>query len=1044
MGGRRVDCRSKKALALFVYLAQRGAPIPRLQLARLFWGTSDDGAARTSLRTALQRLPAELAGALDSGREHLALRAPVALDTARFEALAGEDDVARLAEAAQIYRGAFWADESLDATPELDDWIARERARYRQLSQRVFEGLIARYRESARLDAARAGADREAAFAAARQWLALDPAAEDGHRWLMQLHIDEGRRDAALVQYESCRRELAVAHGRAPGAATRSLYDALVAGPLDSPQAAAGARSEPGHVPQVVAVEVASTSFVGRIDELAALQALFENAACRLVTLQGMGGVGKSRLAHVALQQLAARFEVEAVWVALHELHSADDIVSALALALGLDIGRLPAPLDALVAALKARPSIIVLDNFEHLVGAPAAVDLVVTLLQRLGALRLLVTSREVLGLQEEWVYEVPGLGLPPEDAEAPATASAATELFVERARQAYFGFSAPAEWPHVVRICRLVGGLPLAIELVAAWVRTVPCGDLAQSIEGDLGGLVRRHRNRPLRHRDIEAVIAGSWQRLERDQQRAFAMLAVFAGSFSQQGAQLVAETSLRVLSALVDKSLLLRRSDGRLALHPLIGRFARARLARQASAARGAEHRFAACFGDLLLRERARIDGPEEFEARAALLVELPNLFAARPFWERGDGPGIEVLAEPLLATLMRYSRYPRVTEIAGQLLLATRLPATHAGILIQRGRAHAAIGNGDAALADFGEARRIATTLRSPTLLLPALTYGVAAALPRDDFAQARALLAAIDPLLAEDDVSPLALLARYYRAAAAYLEGNLVGAVAELRSLRETARGRAAPSFVASVQDMLVGALVLRDETEGLEEMALDSLAIHERAGSTGFQARSLNVLANVLLAEPSGARAEEAARHAARSLALIERTGATQTASAIADTLGSALWKTGRLDEAAAAYDKAISFASGSPVMAGEARKHLTTLCLARGDLAGARQQALLLVDTALAHDITVVRLEAALAVAAFASATASDESIRLAREWLRRLLDDSGDHTRKLHEAQSMLAALPPAEPEGKAAPMSSQQWLHAMRTWLLGENADK
>ena len=245
-----VACPSKKALGLFLYLAQVGGRPSRRELARLFWG-ADEEAARTSLRTALQRLPAALAQLLVVDRESIGLRPEVLsgieLDTLRFAALARADDVASLTEASQLYGGDLLKNLELDAAPEFDDWLHRERTRYRQLAQSVFDRLIVRHRERAQRDTAHASSAREAAFATARRWVELEPAAESAHRWLMQLFFESGQRDAALAQFEVCQRELAIALGRSPDTQTRTLFEAIAAGGVGGVGDVGGQAGPPTH-----------------------------------------------------------------------------------------------------------------------------------------------------------------------------------------------------------------------------------------------------------------------------------------------------------------------------------------------------------------------------------------------------------------------------------------------------------------------------------------------------------------------------------------------------------------------------------------------------------------------------------------------------------------------------------------------------------------------------------------------------------------------------------------------------------------------------
>jgi len=183
--GGPVACASRKSLGLFCYLALSGARHSRRELAKLFWGGANPEAARASLRTALLRLPAPLAEGLVVDRDSIVAGPAIDLDASRFAALASSDETADLSKAALLYGGELLKGLDIDATVEFDDWLMRERARWRQAAQSVFDRLIERHRERARQDSAHAAAARDAALAVARRWQELEPAAEPAHRWLI-------------------------------------------------------------------------------------------------------------------------------------------------------------------------------------------------------------------------------------------------------------------------------------------------------------------------------------------------------------------------------------------------------------------------------------------------------------------------------------------------------------------------------------------------------------------------------------------------------------------------------------------------------------------------------------------------------------------------------------------------------------------------------------------------------------------------------------------------------------------------------------------
>ncbi len=1019
---RPVVCPSKKALGLFLYLAQAGSQRPRRELARLFWG-GDEAAARTSLRTALQRLPEALLRSLAVDRESIGLHpdigAGLELDTVRFAALTKADDVPSLTEASQLYGGDLLKDLELDAAPEFDDWLHRERLRFRQMAQSVFDRLISRHRERAQLGTAQASVEREAALAAARRWTMLEPAAESAHRWLMRLFFEAGQRDAALTQFEVCQRELAVALGRGPDEQTRALHDAIAAGGAPDSRSGADSAARPARPdPTLQAPEIAATSFVGRVDELASLDQLLGDPGCRLLTLHALGGMGKSRLAFALARQMAARFALGATWVALEAVQSADHLADAVARALGVELGARADPGKALCAALRTQERLLVLDNFEHLIGG-AAVELVLAVLHAAPQVRLLVTSREVLGIQEEWIYEVPGLAYAPTGQPSAPGELAAVELFTQRARQAYLGFSPQAERPHVMRICQLVEGLPLALELAAAWVRTIPCGDLAQAIENEMVAVASRHRNRPARHHSLDAVVRTSWSLLAREQQHALAPLSMFVGGFTQEAAHAVADASLRVVSTLVDKALVNRRADGRLSLHPLVRQFLQAQLAARADATRQTTRRFIAHFAAQLGRLRAQLDGPAELDAEAVLGLELPNLIAAATMW--GDQPGefLDRVAEPMLRVLVGRGLLRDMVSAADRLLGAASAlaPGTRTLVLAYRGRAHVMLGDAQAGQADFDAAIELGRRHRLAYPLAYALVYVQAAAYTRGDLEAAQRLAAEAEPLIVEVGDPALTMRARHFAAVVLDAAGRPAEAESSFRQALAPAIQVGSPTFLATVQSALAAPVLRQGRLDEGEALLRESLLLFERIGSMHNVARVLNSLALVALWRGGGAEASAAAHDATRAVELFERAGYGFATLQAVDTLGQAMAALGRFDEARRHFERAAE--TGAPVPRAEAWFHLAMLDLAQERVDDAARIAERLLDVAVTQSLDPVKRWTALSSAAIA--LRDDAGSVVAGRWLQALLADPDLDFDLRQRAGGLLGSAPPQAPSGAA-----------------------
>jgi predicted ATPase len=366
---------------------------------------------------------------------------------------------------------------------------------------------------------------------------------------------------------------------------------------------------QPAAVPAIQArrvnLPVHATPLVGRQAELAELGRLLADPACRLLTLTGPGGVGKTRLAIRAAREAAEGFADGVAFVPLAPLTLASFLVPAIAEAIGFSFSGPAQPQTQLRHYLLDKHLLLVLDNVEHLL-ADGAAEQLAALGERAPGVVLLVTSREVVGLQAEWVFEVQGLPIPAELPSADVAAGSAVELFVQRARRALVSFSLEAaDYPAVLRICQLVEGLPLAVELAASWVRVLACDEIAAELAHSLDLLSASARDMPARHRSMRAVFDHSWSLLSVEEQGVLQRLSVFRGGFSREAAEQVAGASIGLLASLVSKSLMQRAPDARYDLHELLRGYIAARLAADPDMGTAAHARHCAFF--LALAEAA-----------------------------------------------------------------------------------------------------------------------------------------------------------------------------------------------------------------------------------------------------------------------------------------------------------------------------------------------------------------------------------------------------------------------------------------------------
>lgn len=385
------------------------------------------------------------------------------------------------------------------------------------------------------------------------------------------------------------------------------------------------------------------TPLIGRASELKELNNLLRDPQCRMLTLVGQGGIGKTRLAIETASQIQGDFADGVYFVPLASVNASRFIVPVIADAIGFVFHGESSvdPKSQLLNYLDEKQILLLADNLEHLLGDPSTVDFFAELLAHAAKIKLLVTSRESLNLQSEWVFAVRGLPIP-EDMDAHGTS---VELFLQRARRAHVGFDATTEdYPAIVRICRLVNGMPLGIELAAAWVRTLSCDEIAREIERGLDFLSTSAKDLPARHRSMRAVFDHSWKLLTEEEQLILCRLSVFQGGFKREAAEQVAGATLSNLSALVTKSLVLRSGNDRYDLHEAIRQYAREQLIKSERLEETSERHFE-FFLALAEESRLKLTGVEQLDWLNRLDENLDNLRAALEWSLRFEGTETDI---------------------------------------------------------------------------------------------------------------------------------------------------------------------------------------------------------------------------------------------------------------------------------------------------------------------------------------------------------------------------------------------------------------
>ena len=635
--------RSAKSRALLAYLAaQPQRDHARTTLATLLWGDLPESAAKTNLRIELSNLHKLLADhpALVIARNSVRFDlTDTAVDVADFQAAVTSfralpvetqrTQIQRLSAAVERYGGEFLYGLPVVDAQEFDEWRVLTQEQLHEQAMGALTLLQQHFAEQA------AWADLATA---ARRQLALVPWQENAHRNLMQALAAQGQRSAALEQYARCVAVLQTELGVEPATATQEMAARLRHhGVVEVTVSQSVARH---NLPQGLKTLVGRNAEIGQIYDLVQQE--------RLVTLLGIGGVGKSRLAQAVAQKALPDF-ADGVWfVSLAQIEATDNapdrIALAMAAAIGFPLTNAQQPLVELAAHLAKKEILFILDNWDQL--TPAAEILCEKLLAT-QAVHILATSRVRLQVDGEIVVPVEGL-----------PAKAAFTLFVERARQLIPTFDGAAQRAAIDHLCAQVAGLPLGIELAASWVEHFTVAEIGHSLTeiviepAQAAGYVNRHQT-------LDALFEYSWRLLSPAQQTILARLSAFRGGFDRAAASAVAGSTLSDLSMLLAHSLVQRVTAGRYDLHPLVQEFAAGKLALTAAPLLFGAH--AAYYLPLL--------ASTESTKYATLQIDFANIRSA---WQRAveaaNGALIEQCVAPFGELITRFGGM-----VDGNMLLA-----------------------------------------------------------------------------------------------------------------------------------------------------------------------------------------------------------------------------------------------------------------------------------------------------------------------------------------------------------------------------------
>ncbi len=650
----------RKAIALLAYLAVNDLDhgvqkYSRESLSALLWPDYEQAKAFSNLRRTIWEVHQVLGeGWLIAERETVSFN-PEAdpstrstgqsgrrfdLDVLHFQGLIAQSNrqsdpqqrIPLLVEATKLYRNHFLTGFSLKDAYAFNEWAYAQAEELRHKLAAVLERLSDDYP---------AIGEAEKAVPYARRLVALDPLNEASHRKLMEVYIQAGQHSAALKQYQTCEQILRKELGLDPQPETRALYKKIRKREAKSvPVETQSNTSEPRHnLPSQL------STFIGREQEIEQVVGLLREH--RLVTLVGAGGIGKTRLSVQVGRKLLNEYPQGVWFIPLDSLSNPSLVAQTIATTFALHETPDRPILDLLTNFLGEKTTLLILDNCEHVL--EACVQSVVTLLTKCPNLRILATSREVLNVTGESVYQMPSLSMPAhnETSLEQLNGYGAVQLFLDRAALALTSFALTNENAQaVIELCRKVDGIPLAIEFAAAQVHMLQVTEILDQLQDSLGFLSTEDRLAASRHQTLQASLDWSWGLLTEAEQKFLRQLAVFAGGWTLESVQEICEgEALGPTRALLKKSLIVADQGSgqaprstRYRFHEFVRQYARQKLITSGEEDE-VRTRHLNYFLNLSKEIESGLDGPQQMEWFSRANDERDNLRAALEYASKTD---------------------------------------------------------------------------------------------------------------------------------------------------------------------------------------------------------------------------------------------------------------------------------------------------------------------------------------------------------------------------------------------------------------------
>ena len=629
-----------KTRALLVYLAVKsGRPHRRSQLAGLLWTEETEERALHNLRQTLSFLRKGLGDNLTAPHFILTDRETIQLNPSadvwvdvfaltqslecayrHYQSQIGRGllNIRCLQRIMVLYPEQFLNQFFLSKCALFEEWVFLQREKYNLQAIKAL-AFLGEYHEKR--------AEYNLALQAVMRIVELSPWDETARTQVIRLLGVEQQWNAAQSQFFALKKYLSEQLDVSPSAEVVSFYDQIRA-------AAAGKLViTPRFPPEKYYLPDTSSSFVGRVTELDEVMELIVSPQIRLITLIGPGGIGKTRFAIEIAHQSVGVLSDGVFFVALYAAQAPDQIVQLIARSIGLVFSDQSDPQKQLLNHLRDKELLLVLDNFEHLLTDPGSTLLLDEILSQSSRTTFLITSRERLNLQQERIYVLDGLNYPQEPRIPVEKINSydALNLFARRAVHLQRDFVLnEINLPSVIRICRVLEGFPLGVELAAAAIWKYGFEVIARRIENDLDVLTSSVTNVPPRHRSLRAAFDVSWELLTPKEQIVLSSLSVFRDGFDQDAALQVANATPDMLTALASKSLLWFGENHRQNFHEAIRQFTVEKMAATGNLAE-IRARHALYYCSYLAEKNADLKNAGQTAALADIQREFGNASAA-----------------------------------------------------------------------------------------------------------------------------------------------------------------------------------------------------------------------------------------------------------------------------------------------------------------------------------------------------------------------------------------------------------------------------